>query len=133
MQAKNFRIGNLLTSKQWHGVGEIDGIEKVKNGFEIKVRGYVHKWKEGKYFDLTPIKLNYPWLENFGFKRVGSNYELDNGKFHMVVLTNKITNELVFRANNYTMKLEYVHELQNVFFAISKTELQTENEYSTCS
>ena len=133
MQAKNFRIGNLLTSKQWCGVGEIDGIENIENGFELKVRGYVHKWEEGKYFDLTPIKLNYSWLENFGFNRVGSNYALDNGKFHMVVRTNKITNELVFRANNYTMKLEYVHELQNVFFAISKTELQSKNEYSTCS
>ena len=57
LSAKNFRIGNYLRSKQWFGHGQIQGIEETENGFQLKVKGFVHEWEHGKYFDLEEIVL----------------------------------------------------------------------------
>lgn len=124
MQAKNFRIGNLLTSKQWRGVGAIEGIETAKNSFEIKVKGYVHKWEEGKYFDLTPIEITTDWLLKFGFEKKSDEvFALDTGAFYFEWICGE---GMYFESVG--IDIEYVHELQNLFFATRLEELELKDK-----
>jgi hypothetical protein len=51
------RVGNYVKSKEWGGIGQIDGIEKTPFGFQVKSKGYLHCFEDGKYFDLEPILL----------------------------------------------------------------------------
>ena len=66
MKATELRIGNWLQSKEWKGKGQIQGIEIVDGGFDLKLKGFVHENKEGKYFDLEPIPLTLDEFLKFG-------------------------------------------------------------------
>ena len=126
MEAKNFRIGNLLESKQWGGFGTIEGIEQTKIGFEIKSKGYIHKNESGKYFDLQPIELTDEWLSKFSFVEETKNeFTLRQHPIIFKIHRNLITGEFMCRLDvNYSFLVKTVHELQNLFFAISKQELE---------
>jgi hypothetical protein len=131
MEVKNFRIGNLLTSKGWGNVGAIEGIEVTEDGFELKVKGYVHPWDD-KYFDLAPIQITDEWLKKLGFvdignddfliapptKRISSFKAGINKHFGKFSWSNMVLNEI---------EIKYVHELQNLFFALTGEELSIEN------
>ena len=128
MEAKNFRIGNLLRSKEWGGIGEIEGIELTKDGFEIKAKGYVHKYERGKYFDLIPIELNGKILEQLGFTKNEALYEF--GKFAIKEWTvGRQEQWQVFLGDSHLGQYNdmAIHELQNIFFALTGNELPVEN------
>jgi hypothetical protein len=93
------------------------------------------------------IPLDEDWMQKFGFE---SNYEeFDEKDFPCVVeywlLTNPVTRfEVDYSVKTgYTVnianvptghaliintKLQYVHQLQNLFFAVTQTELQFKND-----
>ena len=127
MDAKNFRIGNLLISKQWGGFGQIEGIELTGDGFEIKVKGYIHKWEVGKYFDFSPIELNEKILTQLGFVKDGILYEF--GDFTVKQWTvGRQEQWQVFLGDSHLGQFNdmALHELQNLFFALTGKELSTE-------
>lgn len=57
LSVRELCIGNYVRSKEWGGIGQIDGIEKTDFGFQIKSKGYLHCFEDGKYFDLEPVPL----------------------------------------------------------------------------
>jgi hypothetical protein len=134
MEAKNFRIGNLLTSKGWGNVGAIEGIEITQDGFELKVKGYVHPWEKDKYFDLAPIELDEEWLTKFGFiEETPNEFILRKHPIIFNIHRNLVTGEFMSRMNpNYSILVKSVHQLQNLFFALTKDELELKTECSTC-
>jgi hypothetical protein len=67
LSPSDFRIGNYLQSKQWGGIGQIEGIEVFENHFEIKSKGYIHKYEKDKYFDLSPVEITTELLLKMGF------------------------------------------------------------------
>ena len=87
--------------------------------------------------NIKPIELDFNWLENLGFKK--ELYELDNDDDFYYVFD--INNDSVFcdltiigseDEGNFNIalfpyeqwfKYKYVHELQNLFFGITKKEL----------
>jgi hypothetical protein len=79
----------------------------------------------GGYIDvleLTSIPLNKEWLLDFGFE------ELHNGLFRFRQLTEvfHILNEFFFRYDGKIIaSCKCVHELQNLFFALYKEELNS--------
>lgn len=131
MEAKEFRIGNLLTSKEWGNVGKVEGIEITQDAFELKVKGYVHRLEKDKYFDLAPIELTEEWLTNFGFVEETKNeFILRQHPIIFNIHRNLITGEFMSRINpNYSILVKYVHELQNLFFALTKRELELKKEW----
>jgi|688.fasta_scaffold1350009_2 hypothetical protein len=76
---------------------------------------------EYEIIDLQPIKLSKEVLEMciFNFEKLGFNYSVSHGitsdKFHFVL------------NDNYYIKIEYLHELQNIYFDFCKTELNFKN------
>ena len=128
MEAKNFRIGNLIRSKEWGGIGQIEGIELTKDGFEIKVKGYVHKCERGKYFDLRQIELTGKILEQLGFGKNEALYEF--GDFALKEWTvGRQEQWQVFLGDSHLGQFNdmALHELQNLFFALTGKELSIEN------
>ncbi|MFW5886618.1 MAG: hypothetical protein ACOCUL_02560 [Bacteroidota bacterium] len=141
MEAKNLRIGNLV------GIEETalhaDGCNHLKAIFEIEeLKKDVVQFKgyhAGEYYkDLKGIKLNEGMLSLYGFKRssekliylpipqIKSEIHYEKHAYGNVITLQ--SNVGMFIPND----IEYFHELQNLFFAITGTELELVHEDSTC-
>lgn len=131
MEAKNLRIGNwvcenaLVESEAWHQ--QVIGIG-IKDEDDILVaNGDIYKAKE-----LHPIPLDENWLKKYSFEH------FDNGAFALegsIYTVEYIRNHwhLLYRSNHVIAQpFKYVHELQNLFFALTGTELEMKIERSTC-
>ena len=122
MEAKELRIGNLVNyriedkfdeRKEWLEVSEIDAtdLQCIDN-------------------DFSPIPITKEWLLKFGFKENDNIYKLNNfGKFIFFEHLNSfgfypsgLLNSLM-RMDN----LKSVHQLQNLYFALTGKELEIDN------
>ena len=118
MNAKDLRIGNLL---------QYTDFQKVKE----HLRGTTFNVTADDILFLStysvdyvePIQLTPEWLEKFGFEKIGSRYEKESislYKFKDVFDLQLIRdNELFDLGIGYV----YVHQLQNLYFAITGEEL----------
>ena len=74
--------------------------------------------------DIEPIPLNEDWLVKFGFEKPAHSW---NGKiFHLSEWDAFPLNWCVAMDKNNAVivrKLQYVHQLQNLYFALTGTEL----------
>lgn len=138
MKAQELRIGNLVFAPWINKVVEVEEISYMDNSL-------IYKKELGEYAlnDLAidkyePIPLTEQWLLKFGFvystKPVpddvnpfkGLNfghdfYQLGNIEFqsHYISYTDKTI--AIWASDNYTIK--YVHQLQNLIFALTGEEL----------
>lgn len=131
----DFRIGNYLRSKEWGGIGQLEGIEVLDNRIDFKTKGYVHSLEEGQYFDLEPILLTKEWILRFGFKEYGNAYSIDawspghpSQRFDIDWREDKgITCKSRYQADSdyFLMRhVKHVHQLQNLYYALSGDELK---------
>ena len=74
--------------------------------------------------DIKPIKLTEQWLKGFGFEKFG-DYEIYNKEDFQIDKTAKEQNEkgYWFFINEYPVNIMYVHQLQNLYFALCNEEL----------
>ena len=77
----------------------------------------------------TPIPITKEWLLNFGFERVRDTslytkqtIEID-GTFEDYMEYNLEFKQVNLSYEMCSIPLQYVHELQNIYFALSKKEL----------
>ncbi len=123
IQGKEIRIGNYLKDRGGK-VLRVDFIEYVENGFDTKfgqkmfVEGQeVHPMTE--YSDYAkPIKINEEWLSKFGFngKELSMQpnvYVFHNGGIYIRGMSGAV----------HPRDVQYVHQLQNLVYAISGVEL----------
>lgn len=67
-----------------------------------------------------PIPLTEEWLLNFGFKKYSKNFiKYGNIEFYIW----EIDNSYKIKALDILIKIQTVHELQNLYFLLTKTEL----------
>ena len=135
IDAKELRIGNYVTSKQWGGVAKIQGIEETSEGYDIKVNGYVHHYIVGQYFDLIPIPLTKEILLKCGFKKsrnIGC-YDTDHDAFFFESDKISLTIDFILSSSNHyyestpvdgAIPLKYLHQLQNLVFLVTGEELE---------
>lgn len=146
MEAKNLRIGNLV------GIQETalhaDGCNHLEAIFEIEeLKKDVAQFKgfhAGEYYkDLKPIELNEAWLKLYGWKTYAESSVCkgwaigENPITHDYLLTltwmkneDGTLAECFYKNGHFVVK--YFHQLQNLFFAITGTELELKHESSTC-
>lgn len=128
MEAKNFRIGNFVNAKttedEFNVVKEI-GFSDNQRGYYLRLKNINHGvWLEHNDEDLIiGIPITEKWLVNLGFEK-GFYYEkgflkLSNGKKRTLVRYVISDSESVSIAT-----IQFVHELQNLFFAITGKELE---------
>ena len=100
MKTTELRIGNWVQDRHSEECGMID----------IVVLGIIDTMENHSY---EPIPLTEEWLERFNW-----NPPKDIG---VAFSTN--THEIYFVAGNYYKTIEYVHQLQNLYFALTGQEL----------
>lgn len=128
MTAQEIRLGNYLNTE--NGVGEVFNI----------LRSYVRVFLDNdlqenqvRYEDLKPIPITKQWLLDFGFNEnstdCGTKFytkEFNNEKYCDLAFIegdkNGILEVCLFPYENF-FRYQYVHEIQNLYFALTKKEL----------
>ena len=104
MKAQDLRIGNLVLDNH-------KNIVEIRNGWEID---------EGDY--TFPIPLTEEWLVKFGFEYSDLNGDSGLWKIPPFQIYGKY-NQFIY---DYRLDVNYVHQLQNLYFALTYEELQTD-------
>lgn len=127
--ATEFRVGNLFRFIS------TDSIEQVA---DIRTAGIKTPTINNVLItDIEPIPLNEDWLVRFGFEkdintswfRIGYFAEMEDVSNRMIIGYNTVSNRLgcyqegdangIFAQKTF----QYVHQLQNLYFALTGTEL----------
>jgi hypothetical protein len=129
MKANELRIGNWVADRggkmfqidHWEYKDKVSAKEPEMNTCGMLLRGHpITEWVE----HLQPIPLTEEWLVKFGF--ISNPYfdryemgvlhiECDKTKGHLMLWIEKLP---------YAMELKSVHQLQNLFFALTGEELE---------
>lgn len=115
MDAKELRLGNYVNNEQRTDV--IDGIDP----YRVQCHLLSDKNRETLYEVplklIKPIPLTEDWLLKFGFEKALNGWWSDNelwsyknGKFYLGAIT-------------YLSDVTFVHQLQNLYFALTNKEL----------
>ena len=125
MKASELRIGNLVQHKDTKEITTIYALEhRYKRVYWINSSLYNND-------SLEPIPLTEEWLLKFGFVKEDEQDELldtfmyNKDNITRVEFSNK--HKLLYWHDNYTsiyhQKLKHVHQLQNLYFALTGEEL----------
>jgi hypothetical protein len=104
MTARELRIGNTVYD--------------VINKMNIYIRPEIISDFYNDYISLKPIELSNELLLKFGFNKIGFKFIKDGIELFPV-------RDLYYRGN-FPIKsdIKYVHQLQNLYFALTGSELQ---------
>lgn len=137
VKVNELRIGNLMYS--------VNLLGDKKELYEITPRFFCsiangQSWEDQKKSGkselspyMQPIELTNHWIELLGFKEKGTHYhEIPNNHIlelrktisNLGVYYTLITKRLVEPRTAIGQKIEYVHQLQNLYFALTGEELQ---------
>jgi hypothetical protein len=124
MKANELRIGNLI-----YGVSE--RIETVIGLGNKTISVYPGKLIDAQMFfsedDFEPIPLTGEWLMKFGFKknerRLENVYNLGIFEYATSCETVDLEIQHLEGVATYTTETKYVHQLQNLYFALIGEEL----------
>jgi len=123
LDAKDLRIGNLI---KWISTNTVEVVQ------EINSCGKYHLINNVQITDAEPIELTEEWLLRFGFER----HELDNW-FYLKIINdwtrlniniNGSVCELSISNHGAVINVAYVHQLQNLYYALTQTELTLKDE-----
>jgi hypothetical protein len=114
MNAKELRVGNLIGFNINHNeIGVVSEILKNQIGINHRLDMKYH------IENLKPIELTYQWLDKFGFEFK------DAGDFgHYYSLEDFDLNQDYQPIDFDCIEIKYVHQLQNVYFALTGKELE---------
>lgn len=127
MKANELRINNL-----------VDRVDYICNVKAIDEDGVIlepinYKGEVCGFQELKPIKLNKKWLVKLGFKHIGKNdYAIDvSGDTQLIICSDlHFIFQDVFDIKIFTTfggrKIQYVHQLQNLYFDLTGEELKIE-------
>jgi hypothetical protein len=128
MKANELRIGNLVM----FGNNNTDNIE------EVKAVNYSDWFNDGKKYwletnhcegelleDFTSISLTEEWLLKFGFTKslAVTNFAIQIEAGVLDLTPSEIVGYHVYIDDNWICTIESVHELQNLYFALTGQEL----------
>jgi len=134
MEAKDLRIGNAVHYKH-------TGVNNVVKKYLCKLDGEdIEAMAERVgYLKLhEPIKLTDNWLERFGFEKCNGVWRIKLGED--LYLRGHIANnafnccidgstcDIESRVSIKICKYKYVHQLQNLYFALTGEELKLKSE-----
>lgn len=152
MEAKNLRIGNFVkvNNQEYHpeldneilvvvGINQTDNLERTGRTHSVSMnhldnkKNYVIPAVSQLEMYVQGIELNDKNIQELGYTLTDTN---SAGNVWNIVKIGEFINEdfqIIYfnRTKEYkrrNLRIKYVHELQNLFFAITGTELSIENE-----
>ena len=124
MKANELRIGNWISDE-----GDFCQITMIQDGHvNFKFDGLlIHSFPE----DIAPISLTEEWLEKFGFyetSRYGKYLEFNiNQEQALRLPICKHSEKDFWYVLRGSVKIQYVHQLQNLYFVLTGQELTFKN------
>lgn len=116
---------NAFQIRGWNDGSHREGCKQIAY-YSIKEDTFGGKVNSGVYdIDIDPIKLTEEVFLTFGFTKNDNNYW-----FHPMV-TNSIYGSNGFYMSNVTPEIKYVHQLQNLYFALTGEELELKDKLTT--
>lgn len=115
MTANELRIGNYVFSLETQNHQRITGLLEEQPFFDAITFDYPN------YDEIESIPLTEEWLLKFGFESIGSFYRIGNSRFVEVIV-----HDSGIDVCNHSVSLPHiksVHQLQNLYFALTGTEL----------
>jgi hypothetical protein len=116
MKANELRIGNKIIFSEDGTIFTVGSIEE--KGFMVQNEEET-AWIESEEFE--PIPLTEEWLLKFGF--AWKNFAFRDGKFTVRFQKEFYVYLSVEGIRPITIKLDYVHQLQNLYFTLTGEEL----------
>jgi len=123
---KDFRVGNFF-----YGNYEIEEDEKIHSVI-CKILGY-HPynsffWVENKegieeFCSFQKIPITEEWLFKLGFFKYNNAYVLEKPTENIMNFKFSIWNDFTYNSSEFPIELKYVHQLQNLYFALTQREL----------
>jgi hypothetical protein len=115
MEAKDLRIGNWVMSL-------------INGESQINAKGILWQSENKGYYD--PIPLTEEWLIKFGFDEITPKYYVlnidENTSFtYYYTFSGGVWH---FEFEGISIKIKYVHQLQNLYFALTGEELTIINK-----
>lgn len=117
MKSNEYRIGNIIDSDR--GIGVISELSEYKSNVGIRT----NEFKHFAYINATisRVTLTHKWLLDFGFEKDGVQYS----KAGVIILYEKRFFKFYYGVGMGDFKnLNYVHQLQNLFYCLTGEELQ---------
>ncbi len=124
MKANELRIGNFVSTRFENKSFVVTGIrnQHTKDGdFELI---FLSNGKSFLPVHIEPIPLTEEWLLKFGFKQKKLDSYFDTTKWSdgkNIITVN--TDLFVTMESTFHKRAEYVHTLQNLYFALTGEEL----------
>jgi hypothetical protein len=123
MKSTELRIGNYLQGKT-----RFVKVTKIYSEHAIGIGSGDPYYVSGENPCLTPIPLTEEWLLKFGFKKnIDTSYSRNDISLFIDkrLKTNLFLQENMndFKWFGYECKIQYVHQLQNLYFALTGEEL----------
>lgn len=134
MDVTEVRVGNLVLESATRHIKRVNGFQGntifIQPEPAINDTSLIPKEVNGNY-SISPILITEKWLEKFGFTKF---YHEDRDSDYywrgQIMLYAYRTGELYFASENdngcfpivNTSEIKYVHELQNLYFALTREE-----------
>ncbi len=116
MNITELRIGNLVYCVATNNIQKITGITEEHTYVNSITFDYL------EYDELEPIDITEEWLISFGFEHSDFLQDFIKDSFHLIITNNgKFISPDICRSP----ELKYVHQLQNLYFALTGKELNT--------
>lgn len=139
MNANELRIGNLVECKVFGDTYTDRFPHYGKNVFPVfsackyfvKIDIGFDALRKVEIHEVKPIPLTEEWLLKFGFKKVNDNfitieshhYENKNCWIYLIADGFELELNTLSERNNLCRTYKYVHQLQNLYFALTGEEL----------
>jgi len=124
MKTNELRIGNYLNGKQGRVI-----VTEIRTNNSVKIHDNTSSFYVG--ICLTPIEITKEWLLKLGFEYSNfyNNYKIKAAQYYNSVRYDYEDCEWCYNNDSsdagcyYVTSIKYVHELQNLYFALNKEEL----------
>lgn len=111
------RIGNLLKVDSFYWTVE----SIISNPFELY---FAENDKYDHSLNAEPIPITEEWLSRFGFETFGKWFILKNLPKIQISISLYYNKCTIGSDEEYYVNIQHVHQLQNLYFALTGEELQ---------
>lgn len=129
-KANDFRLGNWIVDYEAEPEKTIYWQIEGLHIYPSNTRGINVYFRKGSCMTfieyVEPVKLTNEWLEKFGFKKGSDGYWDEYSKGNLKHLTSFDDGD--YEYNPAAIEIKYVHQLQNLYYALCQEELILEED-----
>lgn len=133
MDIRELRIGNFVTWSDDNDILSVLTITGITSPDTVWINW---EWNDGTkdstdsgIDDINPIPITPEWLERLGFENLNGRYTVGTHKHpydpDKISWDGKVVRYEVMRYSSVIYSVKYVHQIQNLFYALTGEELTT--------